>query len=153
VHRRRAGQAALVGGAGVVLILIVSFALQLIVSSATGERAALVVAAVDYTTGLARPGVGFALWLLVGNLINSSMEEGLFRGIMLPHFRRRLSPWQANLLQGVIFGLWHLAWPIRHLVAGRIELGAAILQSALAVAGATVSGLFYGYLLLKTDSL
>jgi len=153
LHGRRAGQAALISASGVVIILVLSFGIQWGIARAADPQAAVVVAAVDYTTGLARAGMGFALWLFVGNLINSSMEEGLFRGVMLSHFRRRLSPWQANALQGAIFGLWHLAWPIRHLTAGRIELGAAVSQSVLIVAGATVSGLFYGYLLLKTDSL
>jgi membrane protease YdiL (CAAX protease family) len=81
------------------------------------------------------------------------MEEGLFRGIMLTHFRRRLSPWRANLLQGVLFGLWHLAWPIWRLAYGQADLGAVAAESVLILAGSTVSGLAYGYLFLKTDNL
>ena len=33
----------------------------------------------------------FGLWLIFGNLMNSLMEEGLFRGVMITHFRVRLS--------------------------------------------------------------
>jgi membrane protease YdiL (CAAX protease family) len=153
LHGRWVGKAAFIGASGPVIILILGFGLQWAVSHAADEQAALVVAAVDYTTGLAKPGLGFALWLLLGNVVNSSMEEGLFRGIMLPHFRRRLSPWQANILQAVIFGLWHLAWPIQHWMAGRIDLATAVSQAVPWVLGATISGLAYGYLFLKTDSL
>ena len=81
------------------------------------------------------------------------MEEGLFRGVMLTHFRVRLSPWQSNLLQAVVFGLWHLAWPAKRLVAGQTDLAAAASQATIIVLGATISGLLYGYLYLKTDSL
>jgi membrane protease YdiL (CAAX protease family) len=81
------------------------------------------------------------------------MEEGLFRGIMLTHFRIRLSPWQANLLQGVVFGLWHLVWPAKRLVAGQTDLATAISQATIIVLGSTISGLLYGYLYLRTDSL
>jgi membrane protease YdiL (CAAX protease family) len=65
----------------------------------------------------------------------------------------RLSPWQANALQAVIFGLWHLAWPIRHWMAGRIDLAAVASQSIVIVLGATISGLAWGYLFLKTNNL
>jgi membrane protease YdiL (CAAX protease family) len=153
LHGRRVGEAMLIGSVGTVLIYVLGFGLQWLVSRAAGKQPALVVAATDPKTGLAKPGVTFALWLLLGNVVNSSMEEGLFRGVMLSHFRVRLSPWQANVLQAVLFGLWHLAWPIRHLVAGRIDLAAAVSQSVIIVLGATVSGLAWGYLFLKTDNL
>lgn len=153
LHGWWVGKAMLIGASGVAIIYILGFGLQWAVSRAAGKQAALVVAAVDYTTGLARAGLGFALWLFVGNLVNSFMEEGLFRGIMLPHFRLHLSPWQANFLQAVIFDLWHLAWPIRHLIAGRIDLAAAASQATLIVLGSTITGLAYGYLFLKTGNL
>ena len=153
LHGRRVGQAMWIGAAGAVLILAIAFGLQWAVLRAAGKQPTLVVAGMDSMTGLAVPGVAFALFLLLGNVVNSFMEEGLFRGIMVPHFRVRLSPWQANALQAMIFGLWHIAWPTRHWIAGRIDLGAAISQSIFAVLGATISGLTWGYLFLKTDNL
>ena len=77
----------------------------------------------------------------------------MFRGVMLTHFQVRLSPWQANVLQAVIFGLWHIFWPIRHLMAGRIDPLAALSPSRFIAAGSTASGLFLGYLFLKTGNL
>jgi membrane protease YdiL (CAAX protease family) len=136
-----------------ILALLLAFGVQWGLLWAGGEPAALAVAAIDNKTGLARAGWGFALWLFLGNVVNSFMEEGLFRGIMLTHFRRRLSPWRANLLQGVLFGLWHLAWPIWRLVYGHADLPAVLSESVLIFAGSTISGLAYGYLFLKTDNL
>jgi hypothetical protein len=43
----------------------------------TGEDASLVLSAVDPKTGMSG-GMLFAVWLLVANLVNSAMEDGLF---------------------------------------------------------------------------
>jgi membrane protease YdiL (CAAX protease family) len=153
LHGRLAGRAIFIGAVGIVLVLLITFGLQLGVLRAAGEQAALAVVAIDNKTGLALEGWGFALWLFLGNLVNSFMEEGLFRGVMLTHFRLRLSPWRANLLQAAIFGLWHLAWPIWRLVYGHADLAAVASESITIVLASGVSGLAYGYLFLKTDSL
>jgi membrane protease YdiL (CAAX protease family) len=71
----------------------------------------------------------------------------------LRHFRVRLSPWQANFLQAALFGIWHLAWPVKDYLTGQADFGSAAGQAVFIVLGASVTGLFYGYLYLKTDSL
>jgi membrane protease YdiL (CAAX protease family) len=152
LHGRLAGKAMLIGGSGVVIVLTIGFALQWAVLRAAGKQASIVVAAIDSRTGLAG-GLFFALILVVGNLVNSFMEEGLFRGVMLRHFRVRLSPWQANFLQAALFGIWHLAWPVKDYLTGQADFGSAAGQAVFIVLGASVTGLFYGYLYLKTDSL
>ena len=153
LHGRKAGKAIFIGGVGTALIYLLAFGLQWIVSRAAGKQPTLEVVAIDSMTDLAKPGVGFVLWLLFANMVNAWMEEGLFRGIMVSHFRVRLSPWQANALQAVIFGLWHVFWPIRHLMAGRMDAGAALSLALTSVIGATMSGLAWGYLFLQTDNL
>jgi membrane protease YdiL (CAAX protease family) len=152
LHGRFAGRAMAIGASGALLTLIAGYGLQWFVSDAAGNRPECVITAIDPQTGLAG-GLGLALVLLAGNVINSSMEESLFRGVMLTHFRTRISLWQANLLQAVVFGLWHLAWPARRLVAGQVDASAATSQAAVIVVAATISGLAYGYLYLKTDNL
>jgi len=152
LHGRSVRGALWIGGAGIIAIYVVSFSIQWFVSNAAGDRPELVIMALDDRTGLAG-GVGFALWLFLGNLINSFMEEGLFRGVMLTHFRLRLTPWRANWLQAVIFGLWHIAWPIQHFVSGDTDAAGAATEAVTMVIAATVSGLAYGYLYLKTDNL
>ena len=153
LHRGLVGQALFIGASGVAIIFLLGYGLQLGFLRLAGRQATLVVLATDPKTGTARAGLAFALWLFVGNLVNSFMEEGLFRGVMLPHFRLRLAPWQANVLQAVIFGLWHLAWPIWRLTTGQADLAAAASEAAFIVVGSTLSGLAYGYLVLKTGSL
>lgn len=45
---------------------------------------------------------------LLGNLINVWAEEGLFRGLFLRLGKMSYSEKQANLIQAVLFGLWHV---------------------------------------------
>lgn len=152
LHGRFAYGAMAVGASGTLLTLVAGYGLQWSLSGAAGNQPVLVITAIDPQTGLAG-GLGFALVLLAGNVINSFMEEGLFRGVMLTHFRVRISLWQANLLQAAVFGLWHLAWPAKRLLVGQTDIATAVSQAAIIVVGSTISGLGYGYLYLKTDNL
>jgi membrane protease YdiL (CAAX protease family) len=97
--------------------------------------------------------VGFALFLLLGNFINSFMEEGLFRGVMLGHFRVSLSFWRANLLQAAFFGIWHLNWPIKQFLTGQLDAGGLASQSFIIFVATGIVGFALGYLYLKTGNL
>jgi membrane protease YdiL (CAAX protease family) len=152
LHGRSAGPALFIGGVAVIIIYLLAFGVQWAVSSGAGGEPQFVFAALDAYTGV-EGGLGFALWLFVGNLVNSFMEEGLFRGVMLTHFRLRLTPAWANILQAVIFGLWHIAWPIQHYLTGDTDAAGAFSEAVIIFIASTISGLAYGYLYLRTDSL
>jgi membrane protease YdiL (CAAX protease family) len=98
-------------------------------------------------------GLFFGIWLLSANLVNSAMEEGLFRGIMLRHHLRRLSGWGAVLLQAGFFAIWHLSWPIRNLLDGQATLGEAAFQALTLLVGTLISGVVYGYFYYKTNNI
>lgn len=98
-------------------------------------------------------GLAFGLLLVAGNLINSFMEEGLFRGVMLPHFRIRMRFWQANLLQAFLFALWHLVWPLKSYLTGKASLGGALTEAWMLALATFVSGAVFGYLFYRTGSL
>ena len=49
--------------------------------------------------------------------------------------------------------LWHVAWPIEHLLDGEADLAGAAAEAGMMVLASAISGLAYGYLYLKTDSL
>lgn len=70
--------------------------------------------ALDTKTGLEGEVWFTAFLLLLGNVVNSFIEEGLFRGVMLPHFMSTMSFRWANHLQALLFGLW---WQSSVLVA------------------------------------
>lgn len=98
-------------------------------------------------------GVLLGLWLVLGNAVNSSMEEGLFRGVMMTHFLTRLSPWQANFLQAALFGLWHLAWPLKMFLQGRVTAATALGMGLSYLVASGIIGLLYGYIFLRTGNL
>jgi membrane protease YdiL (CAAX protease family) len=152
LHGRWIGRAMFIGATGVAAVCVMAFALQWSASTVAGVQPRLLISAIDPHTGLSG-GLGFALILVAGNVVNSFAEEGLFRGLMLTHFRLRLGPWGANVLQALIFGVWHLAWPLYRLVSGQVSAASSASQALVIVLGASISGLAYGYLYLRTDSL
>jgi membrane protease YdiL (CAAX protease family) len=151
LHSRRLGINLLVGVAVIVIALVVAygaeFAFQL------GNEPALRIEAVDPKAGV-RGGLLFVLLMIVGNMINAFMEEGLFRGVMIRLFRVKLSPWRANALQAFLFGLWHLPWVLKWYQTGQIEAHGGILLAALfQFLPMLLVGIAWGYFYIKTDSL
>jgi membrane protease YdiL (CAAX protease family) len=151
LHSRRLGTNLLIGaGIGVIALVVAygaEFALQL------DTQPAFRIEAIDPKAGV-RGGLLFVLWMVLGNVINAFMEEGLFRGVMVRLFRVRLSPWRANALQGFLFGLWHLPWVLKWHQTGQIEAHGGILLAGLGqFVPMLLVGLAWGYFYIKTDSL
>jgi membrane protease YdiL (CAAX protease family) len=152
LHGRFVGKSLIIGSAGIILILLFSYGLQFGILAGAGKEPGLVFAAIDPTAGVTG-GVAFAMFLLLGNFINSFMEEGLFRGVMLRHFRVSLSFWRANLLQAAFFGIWHLNWPIKQFLTGQLDAGGLASQSLMVFVATGIVGFALGYLYLKTGNL
>lgn len=150
-HTRFLGRALLISAVSFISLYILSFSTQLIVLRSSGENASFVLSAIDPKTGMSG-GLLFALWLLAANLVNSAMEEGLFRGTMIRHFLVKFSGWGAILLQTVLFALWHMSWPIRLLLDGSADLSEVGFQALSLLISTTIAGIVYGYLYLKTDN-
>jgi len=149
LHARRLGSALAIGA----VLTAAAFVVAVIVQVLTFEPgAALTIRAVDPKTGLAGGGA-FAVLLIAGNVVNSFMEEGLFRGIMLTHFLRRWRFGAANLLQAGLFAAWHLVWPLKAYLSGDASLGGVLAQTGTLLLGTFVAGLVYGYLFWRTGSL
>jgi membrane protease YdiL (CAAX protease family) len=151
-HRQRVGQSLLISGVCFVVLFAISHLIQLIALRAGSADASLALAAVDPKTGRAG-GLLFALWLIFGNVVNSAMEEGLFRGAMLRHFRLRLSPWRAILLQAAFFAVWHLNWPVKNLLFNGATLGESAFEALGLLLSTSIAGVVYGYLYHKTGNL
>jgi membrane protease YdiL (CAAX protease family) len=110
-------------------------------------------AAIDPKAGVPG-GFLFVLWLILGNVVNSFMEEGLFRGVMIRLYRVRLSFSQSNVLQAFLFGIWHLPWVLKWYQTGQLEAHGGLFFATLSqFLPMLLIGLVWGYLYLKTDSL
>ena len=149
LHTRKLGSAVAIGAGIMAVAFFIAILFQLFTLE-QGQR--LTLRAVDPTTGMTG-GVAFVTLLITGNVINSLMEEGLFRGVMLPHFMQRMRFSSANLLQASLFAAWHVVWPIKAYLHGDVSAGGAFAQAGLLLSGAFIAGLIFGYLFWRTGSL
>jgi membrane protease YdiL (CAAX protease family) len=150
---RRLGESLLTGIVITVLPFIIAYTVEWIVMQQFGQQPRLLISAIDPKAGVTG-GLLFALWLVGGNFINSFMEEGLFRGVMLNLNRMRLSFAKSNWLQALLFGAWHLVWVVKWYQTGVVstpgEIGMGIVANFLPQ---ICLGLVWGYAYLKTDNL
>ena len=152
LHARNFDKAFLIGGLSLVILFVALYGVQFYRLGIAGETSRLVFAAIDNETG-AMGGLFFTLFYLFGQIANALMEESIFRGVMLPHFMRRFSFWQANALQAFLFGLAHLVFPLGSWVNGQATSGEAVAEAVFLLVATTVAGLVFGYLYYRTDSL
>jgi membrane protease YdiL (CAAX protease family) len=153
LHGRKLGEALLIGVVITVLPFIIAYAVEVIVLGQMGQAPKLLFSAIDPKAGVTG-GLMFALWLVLGNFINSFMEEGLFRGVMLNLNRMRLSLAKSNWLQAFLFGTWHLVWVVKWYQTGIVstpgEIGMGVVANFLPQ---ICLGLVWGYAYMKTNNL
>jgi membrane protease YdiL (CAAX protease family) len=94
----------------------------------------------------------FVVYFLVFYIINSFMEEGVFRGLMMRCFMTKTHVTFANIIQALFFGFWHIVWPINALLMGMDPISAAW-YAAYYVASSFIFGIVTGYMFQKTSSL
>ncbi len=151
LHSRRLGPSLLIG----VVITVIALAAGYVVEFASQLQSQPVVhfEAIDPKAGVTG-GRLFVLWMIFGNVINSFMEEGLFRGVMIRLFRIKLSFWRTNALQAFLFAIWHLPWVVKWVQTGQIEAHGGLFFATLSqFLPMLLIGFAWGYFYLKTDSL
>lgn len=153
LHSRFLHQSLFTGILITAIALIFGYGIEFAIQLQYGSHPVLHFDAIDPKAGVSG-GVLFAVWLVMGNLVNSFMEEGLFRGLMIRLFKIRLSFSQTNWLQALLFGAWHLPWALKWYQIGKVvtagEITFAIVANFLPQLGL---GIAWGYLYLKTDNL
>ncbi len=152
-HSMRLGESLLIGIVITILPFIIAYTVEWILMQQFGQEPRLMFSAIDPKAGVTG-GLLFGLWLVAGNFINSFMEEGLFRGVMLNLNRIKLSFVKSNWLQAFLFGLWHLVWVVKWYQTGVVstsgEIGLGFVANFLPQ---ICLGLVWGYAYLKTDNL
>ena len=114
--------------------------------------------AIELALGLG-PGLSFTAapaifigYFLIFYIINSFMEEGVFRGLMMRCFMTKTNVTMANIIQAIFFGFWHIVWPINAFLNG-MDLFSATFYAIYYVASSFVFGIVTGYMFQKTSSL
>lgn len=151
-HSKALGKSLLLGGLTFAVVYALAYGIQLLVLKASEPAAGLVFSAVDPKTGKAG-GALFALWLVFGNIVNSGMEEGLFRGVMMTHFNARMKIWKAIGLQAALFASWHWIWPLKSLLTGSAETGDVLFEFLALTVSTVIGGLIFGYLYYRTNNI
>jgi membrane protease YdiL (CAAX protease family) len=152
-HGKRLVEGLLIGVVITVLPFIIAYTVEWIVLGQMGQEPKLIFSAIDPKAGVTG-GLLFALWLVIGNFINSFMEEGLFRGVMLNLNRLRLSLTKSNWLQSLLFGTWHLIWVVKWYQTGVVSTPGEISLGIVANFLPQIClGLVWGYVYMKTNNL
>lgn len=93
--------------------------------------------------------IQFILYVWVGHMIASLLEEGLFRGILLRGFMQNWSFLFSNCLQALLFTLWHLIALFKKYTINQINLNEVFFLSMMAGS----LGLLMGYIYYLTANL
>ena len=151
LHSRRLGPSLLIGVVITVIALAAGYGVEFAVQ--LPKQPVVQFEAIDPKAGVTG-GWLFVLWMIFSNLINSFMEEGLFRGVMGRLFRVRLSFWKTNALQAFLFAIWHLPWVLKWVQTGQIKAhGGLFLATLSQFLPMLLIGFAWGYYYLKTGSL
>lgn len=95
----------------------------------------------------------FIIFTIVVNLINSFMEEGLFRGVFLRFSREKYEFKTANIIQSLFFCVWHIVIPIRSVIDGEMSIKVGALMAGGYIIIAFIMGTKLGMLSVCTGSL
>ena len=153
LHSKSLGKSVFIGVIVTVIAFIVGYGVDYSVQLHSQAQPKFLFDAIDSKAGVSG-GWLFGAWLVFGNFINSFMEEGLFRGVMIRLFRVKLTFWRANWLQAFLFGIWHLPWVLKYLQMGTIETTGEILFAVFSNSvPQLLMGVIWGYLFLKTGNL
>ncbi len=98
-------------------------------------------------------GLLFFVFCIVGNIINVTMEEGIFRGLFLKLLEAKYSFLKALVLSAALFGVWHIAAPVRGLLDGEISPTGAMLSALMLILTAGITGAKFCLLTKLTGSL
>ena len=132
----------------------IAYAVECIVLYVQGASPSLKIASGGFSlvksTEFVSTGIAF---ILLFNVLNVWMEEGLFRGLFTRLLRERYDYRMTIFITALLFGLWHLAMPVRSFIEGQMEFVPMLLLGAGYVALTFVYGLKMSFLYRMTGSV
>ena len=82
----------------------------------------------------------FFFFCIVGNIINVIMEEGVFRGLFIRRLESEYVFIKAVVFSSILFGIWHIAAPVRSLLDGEIGQINAVASALILVLTTGMTG-------------
>lgn len=98
-------------------------------------------------------GLLFFIVCAAGNILNVVMEEGVFRGLFIKLAERRYTFATAAALSSALFGLWHIAAPVRSLLDGEMSVEQVAVTAVLLVLTTGITGVKFCLLTRLSGSL
>lgn len=137
-------------------VMFLGYGVELLLLSNGGEAFSLRFYPTSYAVQGNRAlqdGLWFVVLCIVGNIINVVMEEGIFRGLFMRMIEEKHTFLKACIVSSILFGLWHIAQPIRNLLDGEQSLVGAAMTALLLVGTSALGGIQYCMLVKITGSL
>ncbi len=98
-------------------------------------------------------GIEFIMIVILGNIINVIMEEGVFRGLFQRLGEEKYSFAKALIFSAILFGLWHIALPVRNVIDGVQSAPGAAMAALMLVGTSAIGGVQYALLYKMTGTL
>jgi membrane protease YdiL (CAAX protease family) len=129
------GRGILIGIAIAAPAYITAYVVEIIIAIIQGKSPSLQFYATAYNilgnTALSG-GIWIILIIIIGNIINVTMENAVFSGVMISVAEKRHSFFIANgFYSSFLFGLWHSIMPLRNFVDGDQSLTGAVFSTLL----------------------
>jgi membrane protease YdiL (CAAX protease family) len=129
------GRGILIGIAIAAPAYITAYVVEIIIAALQGKSLSLRFYATTYNI-LGNTALNGGLWIIfiviIGNIINVTMENSIFSGVMITVAKKRHSFFIANgFYSSFLFGLWHSIMPLRNFVDGDQSLTGAVLSALL----------------------
>lgn len=90
---------------------------------------------------------------ILGNIVNVWAEEGLFRGLLFQIGKMSYTQKTANLIQSLLFGLWHVITVVVWVLDGSIDVPAALVMATGYIVLAGILGYEWGLCVALTGTL
>lgn len=108
--------------------------------------------AVDGNIGNQTALVFYAL-CIIGNIINVTMEEGLFRGLFQKLLEQKYTFAASAIIASSLFGMWHIMAPIRNYYDGTMTWSVFIANSVMLVITSGLVGFKFAMITKLTGNL
>ncbi len=138
------------------IIYAIAYGAELLIQAFAGNAPVLSFYVASYTTTgspVIQSGVVFVLICIAGNIINVVMEEGVFRGLFIRVAEERYSSLKACLISALLFGIWHIAQPVRNVLDGAQSPGGAAMLGMMLVGTTMLAGIQYLLMYKLTGAL
>lgn len=142
----------LLGAVVFILAYGVEFIIQLMAGNAPVFR--LYVSSYSINGNLGnQTGILFFVICIIGNIVNVVMEEGIFRGLFLKLAEKKYSFIISVVISSVLFGLWHIAAPVRSYLDGERSMGGTLMMILMLAVTTAIGGAKFCLLTKITGSL